>query len=1144
MFFNNRLFKQLLFQKKLMITALMGGSCFFNSHAQGVIDSVRLSTQNNIAPIVTSHVLAPQPAQTIQLGATVFPAAASQTVSWSVPAGNGANATVNTNGLVTVPTQTQGLAWIKANSAADATKSDSLQLQVYCQPSHTNPINWFVIDTVAITGTTLANTVTALGNANAYQIFPESGSNTASLTIGNTYNLKSHVTFSYGVANTSEMSYSLWIDYNRNGIFEASEWTGIATSTLDSLLTGSFTIPANAVAGKTLMRVRSRIAGSINGPADACASFNGSGQTKDFIITLASGNGSTCNNTMPGTAVGSTGCVSFTYQGQQTAYTTVRASDGNVWLQQNLGNKQVGASKTDTLAYGHLFQWGRWDDGHQLRTAATGPVPTPNNPSGIGSGSGIFYTGSSTNAWWNGGNLSDTWSAASNSQTTGTAGCDPCKSMGAGWHLPTESEWAAVVNAEQITNTGTAHSSNLKLVVGGSRSFTDGGYSFVGVRGYYWSSTTSTTGGKYLYYSDAIVNAGAGNNRGGGAAVRCIYSQSVGVTAVDVTTQNNIPATITNINGTLQLQAAVLPSTVSQSVTWTVQSGAAFASVNNTGLVTAIANGTATVRATSVLDPTQYDEINVVINATNPCAPVSSFYENFDAPTLTCCNMGVVPECWNSISTAVGANQIISTTSPASGTNNIYQTGYGTGKISIVVMRAVNNINAGTHQFRFKVRANSGPGNLDFGYITDVNDATTFVTIQAMSISNSTYSDPAAERIFTVPATVPSNARLAIRNPGTSWAGFYWDDVYWEPVTTTAIQSVAVTTQNNVPATINTNGGTLQAVATVLPLTASQAVTWSIVPATGSASISTTGLITAQSNGTVYAKAISVADPTKADSLLVVLSNQVTPVLSLSVATQNNQAASITTNAGTLQIMATVLPAAANQNVSWSIVPVSGTATISAAGLVTAQTNGTVYAKAVSVADPTKRDSLLVTITNQVTPAASLSVATQSNQAATITTNAGILQMTATVLPATANQNVSWSIVPVSGTAAISATGLITAQTNGTVYAKAVSAENNALRDSLLVTISGQGNVGIKEVAKGLSFELLPNPAHNYFTVSLPKGNGTAQVAVISLDGRIVLRTSFEGKSKRIAVDSWSKGVYLIHLQTKEGYAIKKLEVE
>src|SRR5690606_5092775 len=126
----------------------------------------------------------------------------------------------------------------------------------------------------------------------------------------------------------------------------------------------------------------------------------------------------------------------------------------------------------------------------------------------------------------------------------------------------------------------------------------------------------------------------------------------------------------------------------------------------------------------------------------------------------------------------------------------------------------------------------------------------------------------------------------------------------------------------------------------------------------------------------------------------------------------------------------------------------------------------------------------------------------------------------------------------------ISATGLVTAQANGTVYAKAVSVANSAISDSLLITISGQGNVGISEVANGLSFELLPNPAHAYFTVSLPKVSGTAQVSVFSLDGRTMLRTHFEGKSKRIAVDNWAKGIYLVHIQTKDGYASRKLEVE
>jgi len=169
------------------------------------------------------------------------------------------------------------------------------------------------------------------------------------------------------------------------------------------------------------------------------------------------------------------------------------------------------------------------------------------------------------------------------------------------------------------------------------------------------------------------------------------------------------------------------------------------------------------------------------------------------------------------------------------------------------------------------------------------------------------------------------------------------------------VTSVAVATQGGAPATITTNAGTLQMAATVLPATAPQTVTWSIVPGTGTATISAAGLVTAQTNGTVWAKAVSTADVSKKDSLQITLSNQVVPVTSVAVVTQGGAPATITTNAGTLQMAATVLPAAAPQTVTWSIVPGTGTATISAAGLVTAQTNGTVWAKAVSTADVSKK---------------------------------------------------------------------------------------------------------------------------------------------------------------------------------------------
>lgn len=88
------------------------------------------------------------------------------------------------------------------------------------------------------------------------------------------------------------------------------------------------------------------------------------------------------------------------------------------------------------------------------------------------------------------------------------------------------------------------------------------------------------------------------------------------------------------------------------------------------------------------------------------------------------------------------------------------------------------------------------------------------------------------------------------------------------------VDSIDVTVAGNLAPVINTHAGTLQMTATVFPSNVSQAVTWSIVPASGNASVSTGGFVTGVASGTVWVKAVSVADPTKKDSVLVTLSGQ------------------------------------------------------------------------------------------------------------------------------------------------------------------------------------------------------------------------------------------------------------------------------
>ncbi|MDR3026759.1 T9SS type A sorting domain-containing protein [Chryseobacterium sp.] len=244
-------------------------------------------------------------------------------------------------------------------------------------------------------------------------------------------------------------------------------------------------------------------------------------KVKRISLTL---NPQTCSNTDPGTNAGDVGCVSFMYRGQQVAYSTVRGADGKIWLQQNLGSTQVASSIADANSYGDLFQWGRWDDGHQLRNSQTAQAPSLNTPEGIAAAGGAYIIGSP--AWWAGFASSDTWNGITASQANASTGVDPCKAIGADWRMPSQADWTALVGAEGIGNPATAYSSNLKLPAGGYRSSSDGNFTFVGQRGYFWSSDTSSLGAKYLYIGSTIANPSAGAMRGQGSSVRCIKPSS------------------------------------------------------------------------------------------------------------------------------------------------------------------------------------------------------------------------------------------------------------------------------------------------------------------------------------------------------------------------------------------------------------------------------------------------------------------------------------------------------------------------------------------------------------------------------------------------------------------------------------------
>ncbi len=179
-------------------------------------------------------------------------------------------------------------------------------------------------------------------------------------------------------------------------------------------------------------------------------------------------------------------------------YLPVTAADGNVWLNNNLGANysnmnhaqfsptQQATAHDDHHAYGSLFQWGRYSDGHELinyTNSTTGTLVngiTSINATSDTPVNNLFITeGSSPNDWR---------VPQNNNLWQGESGINnPCPQ---GYRLPTEAEMTALISAEGITDYTTSASSSLAFSASGSGDFSNGAVTDVGSRSYYWSSSS------------------------------------------------------------------------------------------------------------------------------------------------------------------------------------------------------------------------------------------------------------------------------------------------------------------------------------------------------------------------------------------------------------------------------------------------------------------------------------------------------------------------------------------------------------------------------------------------------------------------------------------------------------------------------
>lgn len=253
------------------------------------IDDLSLTTEtggsDTEAPTIPSNLTASNITQTTaslswtastdNVGVTEYEVLSSGT-SIATVSGTSANITgltANTNYSYTV----------QAKDAAGNTSASSNVVNVttlstavtYCASSGTR-VTFEWIDFVSFGG--ISNTTAANGG------YGDFTSQVATVAKGSTNQLIVSAGFS-GTAYRED--FAIWIDYNANGTFEASELVASNSSNSAANRVANVTIPASAIVGQTRMRVSMKY----NSAPSSCGTL-GDGEVEDYTINITNGSAS------------------------------------------------------------------------------------------------------------------------------------------------------------------------------------------------------------------------------------------------------------------------------------------------------------------------------------------------------------------------------------------------------------------------------------------------------------------------------------------------------------------------------------------------------------------------------------------------------------------------------------------------------------------------------------------------------------------------------------------------------------------------------------------------------------------------------------------------------------------------------------
>jgi len=159
----------------------------------------------------------------------------------------------------------------------------------YCTPVYTTGTSsGDLISNVTIVGTTLSNNTGFVAGTPSYTFFTGQPNYTATLLPSSSYTLQ------VSTGEWGDQGYAAWIDYNDDGVFDATELIGATPTTIGSSFTSgqvnassSFTIALACTPPAGVHRLRIRGVYAQNGPTiQPCASYTW-GETEDYLITIA-----------------------------------------------------------------------------------------------------------------------------------------------------------------------------------------------------------------------------------------------------------------------------------------------------------------------------------------------------------------------------------------------------------------------------------------------------------------------------------------------------------------------------------------------------------------------------------------------------------------------------------------------------------------------------------------------------------------------------------------------------------------------------------------------------------------------------------------------------------------------------------------